>query len=187
MPRVSDAALYLRRQEILDGARRCFAEYGYEGATVRRLEESTGKTRGAIFHHFKDKETLFLALAREDASRMAEVVATDGLVDVMRNILRSPESYEWLITRLEIVRLIRTDAQFRKQWRKHQSVLDEAIQSRLSHNAQTGRMRTDVEPEVLRVYLDTILDGFISQLALGVDSDKLEKMLDLVEESIRVS
>ena len=52
MPIVSDKELQRRRGEIIDAARACFARYGYEGATVARLEEATGKTRGAIFHHF---------------------------------------------------------------------------------------------------------------------------------------
>ena len=95
MPVVSSSELSQRRQEILDGARRCFAEHGYEGATVRRLEETIGKSRGAIFHHFGDKENLFLALAREDAARMAEVVAANGLVEVMRDMLKHPERH-WL-------------------------------------------------------------------------------------------
>src|SRR5215467_9688973 len=87
MPRVSTDRLAARRQEILDGARRCFARYGYEGATVRRLEEATGLSRGAIFHHFRDKESLFLALAEDEARRMADVVAEQGLVQVMRDLL----------------------------------------------------------------------------------------------------
>src|ERR1041384_4845525 len=80
MPRVSQDHLDARRRQILDGSRVCFARYGYEGATVRRLEEATGLSRGAIFHHFRDKESLFLALAEDDALRMAEVVAQQGLV-----------------------------------------------------------------------------------------------------------
>ena len=87
MPKVSDDRLAARRREILDGARHCFAEYGYDGATVKRIEESTGLSRGAIFHHFRDKEALFLALAREDAERMADVAAEQGLVQVMRDML----------------------------------------------------------------------------------------------------
>ena len=116
MPVVSNAELNSRRHEILEGARKCFAEHGYEGATVRRLEEATGKSRGAIFHHFGDKENLFLALAREDAARMAEVVADNGLVEVMRDMLDHPERYDWLATRLEITKMLRTDPLFRAKW-----------------------------------------------------------------------
>src|SRR5699024_12342112 len=71
MPRVSQDHMDARRRQILSGARVCFAEYGFEGATVRRLEEATGLGRGAIFHHFDDKDALFLALAHDDAEDMA--------------------------------------------------------------------------------------------------------------------
>lgn len=185
MPRVSSTDLNQRRQGILDAARACFAQHGYEGATVRRLEEATGKSRGAIFHHFKDKEHLFLALAREDAARMAEVTAREGLVEVMRDMLHRPERYDWLSTRLEITRMLRTDPAFRALWQEHQSVLDEAVRARLSDNAQKGRMRSDVDVDVLLVYLETFMDGFISQLAAGSDPSSMEHVLDLIETTVR--
>lgn len=96
MPKVSEDHLAARRSQILDGARRCFADFGYDGATVRRLEIATGLSRGAIFHHFKDKDGLFLALAQEDARRMADVASNEGLVQVMRDMLSSPEQFNWL-------------------------------------------------------------------------------------------
>ena len=95
MPIVSDEELQRRRGEIIDAARVCFAHYGYEGATVARLEEATGKTRGAIFHHFGDKETLFLAIAEADAERQAQVVSERGLVEVMRGMLVDRSSNDW--------------------------------------------------------------------------------------------
>nr|WP_237722575.1 TetR/AcrR family transcriptional regulator [Corynebacterium ulcerans] len=175
----------LRRQEILEGARRCFAEHGYEGATVRRLEETIGKSRGAIFHHFSDKENLFLALAREDAARMAEVVAENGLVEVMRDMLDHPERHDWLATRLEITKMLRTDPAFRARWQEHQRVLDEAVVTRLERNAHLGRMRNDVPIQVLHTYLETVMDGFISRLASGTATEDLDQVLDLVEETVR--
>ena len=167
MPVVSSSELSQRRQEILDGARRCFAEHGYEGATVRRLEETIGKSRGAIFHHFGDKENLFLALAREDAARMAEVVAANGLVEVMRDMLKHPERHDWLATRLEITKMLRTDPTFRMRWQEHQKVLDDAVRARLTANARRGGLRSDVEIGVIHTYLETVLDGFITRLASG--------------------
>src|SRR3954468_23869344 len=114
MPRVSQDHLDARRRQILDGSRVCFARYGYEGATVRRLEEATGLSRGAIFHHFRDKESLFLALAGDDAIRMADVVAEQGLVQVMRDLLAGGDHpADWLGTRLEVSRRLRTDPEFR--------------------------------------------------------------------------
>ena len=77
---MSQDQLDARRREILAGARACFARYGYEGATVRRLEEQTGLSRGAIFHHFRDKDSLFLAVAEDDTATMVDTVARHGLV-----------------------------------------------------------------------------------------------------------
>ncbi|PRQ12095.1 TetR family transcriptional regulator [Corynebacterium sp. 13CS0277] len=185
MPKVSEGDLAQRRKDILEGARHCFAEHGYEGATVRRLEEATGKSRGAIFHHFGDKENLFLALAREDAARMADVVAAEGLVEVMRDMLTHPDRYDWLATRLEITRLLRTDPIFRARWQQDQAVLDDAVRSRLEANAAAGRMRDDVDVAVLHAYLDTVLEGFISRLASGDSTAWLDQVLDLVEDSVR--
>ena len=84
MPKVPEEQLTARRGEILSGARRAFARHGYECATVKVLEAETGLSRGAIFHHFRDKQALFLALAEQDATRTADVVEQAGLVHSRR-------------------------------------------------------------------------------------------------------
>ncbi len=191
MPRVSIDQLAARRQQILDGARSCFARYGYEGATVRRLEQLTGLSRGAIFHHFRDKDALFFALAEQDAQRMADIVVEQGLVQVMRELLVSPESLEsgWTGTLLEIARRSRTDESFRDRWRQHSSALSAAIRGRLERQVAAGALRTDVPVGVLARYLELVLDGLVSQLATGAptrgDAATLDAVLDLVEGAVR--
>lgn len=185
MPRVSQDHMHARRREILSGARGCFAEFGFEGATVRRLEEATGLSRGAIFHHFDDKDALFLALAHDDAEAMAATVAEQGLVQVMREILAEPDEFSWLGTRLEIARRIRTDPHFSERWADRQAEVDAAILARLREQKTSGHMRTDVPDEVLRVYLDIVLDGLITHLATGRGTEHVHAMLDLVESSLR--
>jgi TetR/AcrR family transcriptional regulator, transcriptional repressor of aconitase len=193
MPRVSTNQLAARRQQILDGARASFSRHGYEGATVRRLELATGLSRGAIFHHFRDKEALFLALAEQDAQRMVEVVVEQGLVQVMRELLASPESIEtgWTGTFLEIARRTRTDPGFRERWRERSGGLAVAIRGRLERQAAAGALRTDVPVGVLASYLELVLDGLLSRLATGApdrdDVRTLDAVLDLVEGAVRVS
>ncbi|MBJ7288549.1 TetR/AcrR family transcriptional regulator [Williamsia sp.] len=185
MPKVSEDHLAARRREILTGARRCFAEYGYDGATVRRLEEATELSRGAIFHHFRDKEALFLALAHEDAERMADVAAEQGLVQVMRDMLDHPEDFDWLGTRLEIARKLRTDAAFRTEWLERSVDLETATLARLERQRSAGRLRDDIPTAVIVQYLDLVLDGMITRLASGHRTGDLHAVLDLVEESVR--
>lgn len=188
MPRVSVDQLTARRQRILDGARACFARFGYEGATVRRLEQTTGLSRGAIFHHFRDKDALFLALAEQDARTMADVVAEQGLVQVMRDLLADPATVDersWLGTRLEVSRRLRTDPEFRDRWSSHSMALTRATRERLDRQARAGTLRDDVPVPVLAQYLELVLEGLISHLAKGRPTGDLDAVLDLVEGAVR--
>jgi TetR/AcrR family transcriptional regulator, transcriptional repressor of aconitase len=191
VPRVSVEQLAARRARVLDGARACFARHGYEGATVRRLEQSTGLSRGAIFHHFRDKESLFLALAEDEAARMADVVAEQGLVQVMRNLLSAPAQpgdehpADWLGTRLEVSRRLRTDPEFRARWAERSQQLTDATRARLERQREAGNLRDDVDVKVLTAFLELVLEGLVSHLAMGLPADDMEPVLDLVEESVR--
>lgn len=188
MPRVSQDQLDARRQEILAAARACFARYGYEGATVRRLEEATGLSRGAIFHHFRDKESLFLAVAEDDAAAMVETVARNGLVQVMRDLLeraKLPETAGWLGTQLEVSRRLRTDPGFAQRWAERSAAIAEATRERLRRQREAGVLRDDVPIEVLARFLELAYDGLVRHLAMGRPADDLEPVLDLVEEAVR--
>ena len=192
MPRVSQDHLEARRHQILDGARVCFARYGYEGATVRRLEEATGLSRGAIFHHFRDKESLFLAVAEDDAAAMVETVARNGLVQVMRDLLARahPDRGEsevagWLGTQLEVSRRLRTDPEFAKRWAARADAVTAATRERLVRQREAGVLRTDVDVEVLTRFLELAYDGLVLHLAMGRPSEDLGRVLDLVEAAVR--
>ncbi|MBN1171330.1 MAG: TetR/AcrR family transcriptional regulator, partial [Micromonosporaceae bacterium] len=157
MPRVSQSQLAARRHHILRCARVCFARYGYEGATVRRLEEETGLSRGAIFHYFRDKESLFFAVAEEDAADMVATVAEHGLVQAMRDLLASagePEAAGWLGTQLEVSRRLRTDAGFAERWAARSASITGATRDRLLRQRAAGTVRTDVPLEVLAQFLE---------------------------------
>src|SRR6202165_4650945 len=138
MPRVTDDHLAARRRQILDAARRCFAEYGYDKARVRRLEQTIGLSRGAIFHHFRDKDTLFFELAREDAARMAEVASREGLIQVMRDMPAAPDQFDWLATRLEIARKLRNDPAFNRGWAERSAEVSAAGTDRVRGEDKGG-------------------------------------------------
>ena len=185
MPRVTDDHLAARRRQILDGARRCFAEYGYDKATVRRLEQTIGLSRGAIFHHFRDKDTLFFELAREDAERMADVASREGL---------DPGDARHA-GRARAVRLAGDALGDRPQAAQRPGVSPRLVGAvgrtvggdhrRLRRQKQAGRLRDDVPSAVLQTYLDLVLDGLVARLASGDDPEKLSGVLDLVEASLR--
>ncbi|HZE37904.1 MAG TPA: helix-turn-helix domain-containing protein [Stackebrandtia sp.] len=188
MPRVSPERLHTRRREILAGARACFARHGYEGATVKRLEEEIGLSRGAIFHHFRDKESLFLAVAEDDAAAMAETIAAHGLVQVMRDLAAQadqPETTGWLGSQLEVSRRLRTDAGFAREWEERKQAIASATRERLSRQRQAGILRDDLSIEVVAGFLELAYDGLITHLAMGSRGANLDSILDMVEAAVR--
>ena len=184
MPKVSDDQLAARRAEILAAARRAFARHGYEGATVKVLEAETGLSRGAIFHHFRDKDALFLALAEDDAAQMSETVAAHGLVQVMRDL--QDRDAGWLGVQLEVRRRLRTDPAFARRWAEHQSAVTGATTARLQRQRRAGVVRDDVPLPILVDFLRLVLDGLVSGLASGMPTEHLPGVLDLVEDAVRV-
>jgi AcrR family transcriptional regulator len=186
MPRVSADQLEARRQQILSGARASFARYGYEGATVRILEQETGLSRGAIFHHFRDKESLFIAVAEDDAAAMIATVGEFGLVQVMRNLLHDgPDTVGWLGSQLEVSRRLRTDTDFASRWSAPSDALAAATRDRLRRQRDAGVLRPDVSIDTLAQFLELAYDGLVLHLAMGRPADDLEPVLDLVEAAVR--
>ena len=50
------------RQQILDAALKLFSHRGYGATSVRDIAEEAGLSKGNVYHHFPDKETIFRAL-----------------------------------------------------------------------------------------------------------------------------
>lgn len=120
---------------------------------------------------------------------MADVVAEQGLVQVMRELLAAPAGQDhpadWLGTRLEVSRRLRTDPEFRARWAERSEALTEATRQRLLRQREAGNLRDDIDVKVLTAFLELVLEGLVSHLAMGLPADDLGPVLDLVEESVR--
>lgn len=183
MPKVSPEYLERRREEILAGARRAFARYGFEGATVRRLEEETGMTRGAIFHYYASKEELFVALAERDSDRLAALLEEEGLAGVLR--ATAAEDPEWLGTYFEVMRLARIDPAFRARWEQRRNALDEELGAGTRRERRAGNLRRDVPAWALARFLGIFLDGaFLQARVIGLPKD-LDPLLRLVDDAVK--
>ena len=55
-------SLAQRRRQLIDAARKVFAERGFRGATTRQIAAAAGVTEALIFQHFPDKDSLYAAI-----------------------------------------------------------------------------------------------------------------------------
>lgn len=60
------------RKQLVDAARDIFARDGFELARLEDIAAAAGKTRGAFYAHFRDKEDVFFAIFEQDLARDRE-------------------------------------------------------------------------------------------------------------------
>ena len=182
MPRISEEAKADRIEQILDGARRCFARHGYEGATVVRLEREIGLSRGAIFNWFPKKEDIFVELATRDNWRINQLWIDQGFEAAIRAVVE--EDPDWLGVYLGVAHRLRTDAAFRERWaaRERPDGQEQLIACMRADQA-AGTLRDDLEPEQIGQFVGVILDGLVIHLAAGFDPP-LESVLSLVKDTL---
>ena len=63
------------KDRILSAALEVFAGKGYHRAIVDDIVRASGTSKGAVYHHFPNKEAVFLALVDDFAERLATAVA----------------------------------------------------------------------------------------------------------------
>jgi len=69
------------RGALLGVARELFAERGYAAVPTEEIVQRAGVTRGALYHHFKDKRALFRAVVDELEQETVERIATSALAE----------------------------------------------------------------------------------------------------------
>jgi AcrR family transcriptional regulator len=181
VPKVSPEHSAARREQILDGARRAFATHGYDGATVARLEEATGLSRGAIFHYFPDKLAIFVALAADTNRRFIDLIVERGLDEAIRAMAR--ESPDWLGVLIEVESRLRHDEDFNQRLMEAHAPEQSKITAWFEHEQASGRLRSDVEWRELGRFATIVINGLAIRIVAG-DPFDLESTLKLLNDAI---
>jgi AcrR family transcriptional regulator len=105
------------RAAILDAARHCFHEQGYDAITVRDVIRQAGLAAGTFYNYFPDKEALFRSLVEERIGALtARLVAVRRSADSIEHFLHgayrttfeeiaaNPEFYAMMFRNEAIVR-----------------------------------------------------------------------------------
>jgi AcrR family transcriptional regulator len=67
------------RAALVASARRLFADHGYDGTGTEQIVADARVTRGALYHHFRDKADLFRAVMAEAAGSVAQRLIDEQL------------------------------------------------------------------------------------------------------------
>lgn len=152
------------RVRIGQEAARLFVASGYHGVSMREVAEAVGVTKPALYHHYADKESLFLAMLDGALAGLARLIARasaqDGLSAQLDTLVSelvdsAPEQRVGLqlASELRHVSASRRQAfenEYRRVWMGGLSALFEAAAAR-------GELRPDLAPQMLtRAFLAII-------------------------------
>lgn len=141
MPRLTrEESRALTRAKLLESARAVVAREGYESASVDRIAEEAGFSKGAFYSNFSSKEEIILELLEthslqdvtEIAGLIGEVTDPERIIEIISNWadMRSSDP-SWGLLALELFRRARRDATFgdrhstlfRAQWQRLGEIL----------------------------------------------------------------
>lgn len=77
-PRSNSQRTERTRAALIDAARALFITHGYADTSTPDIVSAAGVTRGALYHHFADKQALFRAVVEREARAVAEDIDRDA-------------------------------------------------------------------------------------------------------------
>ena len=145
------------REKLLSSAYCEIRRHGYQGASINNILESTGLTKGALYHHFATKHALGLAVIDEVIAvnlndwfiqriRDSET-PVETLLDVIAQLgIRLDE--EAILLGCPLNNLIQEMSPLDEQFRQRLNIVLEHWQSAIHTALQNGQLQGKIKPEI---------------------------------------
>jgi len=182
VPKVTQEHLESRRAHILEGAIRVFGKYGYDGATIVRLEEETGVSRGGIYHYFHDKKDLFAAIAADVNRRYIEAITLGGFAEAIH--MMADERPELLRVLLEKDMRFQHDDDFTRRMEASSAELRARLETWFHEQRDSGGLRTDLDWRDTWRFVLMVING-LGLLVAGGNAINPETVVRLLEDALR--
>ena len=168
------------RTQILNAALALFSHQGYRATSVREIAEQAGVSTGNVYHHFRDKEAIFLELldiywrALDDPDfPINKALRTGGFPENLEAI--GVAARESVAQYRPYVRLIYVDvvefegSHIRKFYREMSGRFERFIDLRKDEVRLEGKLRSEIQPASAVMFaFRTFLQHFAVELIFGV-------------------
>jgi AcrR family transcriptional regulator len=121
MPTKKDLQSEMTQRQLIDAARPLFAQRGYAEIGTEEIVQAAGMTRGALYHHYRNKEELFTAVVEDVIRDMhAEILAAAGARqgDAWDSLERGISAFLTISQRPEVLRIVFRDAPSVLGWQR---------------------------------------------------------------------
>jgi AcrR family transcriptional regulator len=165
------------RAAVLAAAREVFARDGFHGATLERVAEEAGFTKGAVYSAFDSKADLFLAVYE---ARVAERIArVDMAVADWQRIMRAERSWTAALTEFWVH--ASRDPQLRDRFAAAHRAWRRALGEMIAAAAAADGRTLPLPAEKAAVAVMALGNGLALELMLGEDhSDLLDRLAEVL-------
>ena len=179
------------RAGLIATARRLFADAGYHATGTNELVAATAMTRGALYHHFTDKQALFEAVFREVSSELNQA-ASDAVRslsgDTWNQLVHAFRTYLQLVAAsAEFQRILLIDGPAVLGWRRWRELQSEEIGAGVITTLQM-LMKEGVIPQSAPGPLATLIQAALNDAALSIAyaPDQRAASAELTEALMRI-
>jgi len=178
MPKITDAQKETRRQQILEGALRCFSRDGFHATTTADIVRESGVSQGTLYLYFATKEDIVVALAddRHQGEAFLNALAQSE-PDPIQGLLLMIELYGKGLgdpRRADLFRVgIQGWAEALRNPRIHASAVEGmesvrgAIARLIAKGQALGQVRPEADPEAAARILIAVFQGLVLQTTWG--------------------
>jgi AcrR family transcriptional regulator len=165
------------RQKIQRHARALFASQGYAATSTAQIVAATGLTKGALYHHFADKQGLFRTIVEKLETELAAEVAAaaNGQTDTWARLETACRAYLDVCLRPDVQRIVVLDAPAVLGWHEWCEI-DKAYGTRMFEecleDAATEGLLQDQPPELAATMLLGALN--VAARVAGQDPNRVE-------------
>jgi AcrR family transcriptional regulator len=168
------------RAQVLDAALVLFSHQGYRATSVREIAEKAGVSTGNVYHHFKDKETIFLELldvywrAIDDPDfPINKALRTgsfpDNLEEIGRAARESVASWRPYVTLIYVDVVEFEGSHIRKFYSEMAGRFERFVAAHRGEIRLEGRIRPEIQPASAVMFaFRTFLQHFAVELVFGV-------------------
>lgn len=159
------------RGDLIAAARRLFTEKSYAETGTPEIVAAAGVTRGALYHHFADKQALFRAVVEAEAAAVATAIeqAAPRTLSARDALLTGGEAYVAAMSLPGRTRLLLLDGPA-VLGRAEMDAIDGRHGNRTLREGLAATMRAGDLPKLPLEALTSLLGAAFDRAALAVDA-----------------
>jgi AcrR family transcriptional regulator len=147
------------QQKIIEAATQLFVRKGFYGTSISDLAQATGLTKGALYHHFENKDAIFFAVIQTVRDTWENEVARDVLKtkDAPSRLIVLLDNHAHLLKKNETICLVLNglmmemegiNPEFMLALKEIYGELTQLIEHIIKKGQKAGEIKSDLDPRL---------------------------------------